>query len=163
MTTSTVLDEEFNVESEEGTSEFELLPKGKYTAEIVKAVVGPTKNGKGQAVSLDWTITEGQYERRLVFQNILLQHESADAQKFGRQKFKDVCDACGIREPVTDLDVLTYKPCLIQVGIRTDKTGQYSDKNEVKSVKSVISGWNGNKQPPKAKHDDPDDDVSDIH
>jgi Protein of unknown function (DUF669) len=134
------------VETEEGTPERELIPAGKYRAVIVTATVGPTKNGKGQAVSITWSIDEGQYEKRLVFQSILVQHESADGQRFGRRKFKDVCAACGINEPVTDLGVLLYKPCSISVSIRKDKDGQYPDRSEVTRVSSVISSWNGSKK-----------------
>ena len=141
----TTLDEAFDVENEEGTPPRELLPAGKYKAQIVTAIVGPTKNAKGQAISLTWTITEGEYENRLVFQNILIQHESQDAQRFGRQKFKDVCASCGITSPVTDLDVLLYKPWMISVLIRKDKEGQYPDKNEVSRVNPLVS-WNGTKQ-----------------
>jgi Protein of unknown function (DUF669) len=148
MTTSTMLDEAFDVDNEEGTPPRELLPAGKYKAEIVTAVAGPTKNGRGQAINLTWTITEGEYENRLVFQNILIQHESADAQRFGRQKFKDVCAACGASGPLTDLDMLLHKPCVIAVKIRRDKNGEYPDKNEVSRVTAVAPSWNGG---PKAE------------
>jgi hypothetical protein len=60
MERSTVLETAFDVENEEGTPPRELLPKGKYTAEIVEASVAPTKNGKGQMVHLSWCITEGE-------------------------------------------------------------------------------------------------------
>jgi hypothetical protein len=142
---STVLETAFDVENEEGTPPRELLPAGKYKAVITTATVGPTKNGRGQAVNLTWSIDEGEHEKRLVFQSCLLQHDSADAQRFGRQKFKDVCSACGITEPVTDLNVLEYKPCVITVIIRRDKTGEYADKNEVARVSPPVS-WNGPKQ-----------------
>ena len=142
--TQTTLDTGFDVDNEEGTPPLSLLPKGKYKAEITSATVGPTKNGKGQAVSLTWTITEGEYENRLLFQRILIQHESEEAQKFGRMKFKDLCAACGITGVVTDLDPLCYKTCVITVVIRKDKEGQYEDKNEVTRVAPLVS-WNGSK------------------
>jgi hypothetical protein len=66
------LDEAFDVPNEEGTPPMKLLPKGKYKAEITDASVGPTKNGKGQAVTLTWTVVEGEYEHRLLFQRILI-------------------------------------------------------------------------------------------
>jgi hypothetical protein len=135
------LDEPFDVEKEEGTPPRDLLPAGKYKAEIGPAAVGPTKNGKGQAVNLQWRITEGPHENRVLFQNILIQHESAEAQKFGRQKFKDVATACGITETITDLDILLYKPCSIAVIIRKDKDGIYQDKNEVVRVSPLVE-WN---------------------
>jgi hypothetical protein len=137
-----ILDEAFDVPNEEGTPPMRLLPKGKYKAEITDATVGPTKNGKGQAVTLTWTVVDGEYEHRLLFRRVLIRHESAEAQKFGRQKFKDVCVACGITEPVTDMSVLCFKPCTISVAIRQDKEGRYDDQNEVTRVAPVVS-WNG--------------------
>jgi len=142
MTQSNTLDTGFDVDNEEGTPPLPLLPKDKYKAEITDATVGPTKTRKGQAVSLTWTITEGEYKNRLLFQLILIQHESEEAQKFGRMKFRDVCAACGITGVVTDLDPLCYKTCLITVVIRKDKEGQYEDKNEVSKVSPLVS-FNG--------------------
>jgi Protein of unknown function (DUF669) len=141
---STTLDEAFDVDSEEGTPPRELLPAGKYKAEISRAEVAPTKNGRGQSVNLTWTIVEGDFEKRLIFQGILIQHESTDAQRFGRQKFKDVCSACGVTGQITDLDTLLYKTCVINVSIRKDKNGEYPDKNEVARVSPAVS-WNGHK------------------
>jgi uncharacterized protein DUF669 len=142
----TVLDEAFDPEKEEGSS-FDLLPPGKYPAEIEDARVVVTKNGNGQMVNLRWKIVEGEYENRTVFQSILIQHTSADAQKFGRQKFKDVAVACGITDAITDLDVLKYKACTIHVGIEKDKNGEYPDKNRVTRVSKYTPG-NGSQVPP---------------
>jgi hypothetical protein len=136
---STTLDTAFDVDNEAGTPPRELLPKGKYVAEIVDASVATTKNGKGQMVSLSWCITEGEFENRYVFQTVIIRHESADAQRFGRQRFKDVCAACSITEPVADLNVLLHKPCSIFVVIEEDKTGNYPDKNKIGKVAPVVS------------------------
>jgi Protein of unknown function (DUF669) len=147
MENSTTLDTAFDVANEEGTPARELLPKGKYTAEITSATVGATKKGNAQMVNLTWTITEGEQENRLVFQSIIVQHsDSPDAQRFGRQKFKDVCSACGITEPVTDLGVLQYKPCTISVAIEEDKSGEYAPKNKVARVMPYVAGWNGSRE-----------------
>jgi hypothetical protein len=120
MTVQDFLDEPFDTANEECTPAFALLPRDRYKAEIVKAMAGPTKNGKGYSVSLTWSIIEGDYENRVVFQTILIQHSSSEAQKFGRQKFADVLKALGISEAVTDLNVMLNKPCLIGVIIRQD-------------------------------------------
>jgi Protein of unknown function (DUF669) len=138
MTHTNVLDTGFDVDNEEGTPAFSLLPAGKYKAEINAATVGPTKNLKGQAVTLTWHITEGEHEKRVLFQRILIEHESAEAQKFGRQKFKDVCAACGLTGVVTDLDLLCYKTCMITVVVRRDRDGQYEDKNEVTRIMPLV-------------------------
>jgi Protein of unknown function (DUF669) len=143
---STVLNEAFDVETEEGTPPRELVPAGRYKAAITAATVGRTKTGRGDAVSLTWSIEEGDYEKRLLFQNILIQHDSEDAQRFGRQKFKDVCVACCITTSVTDLEVLLYKPCMITVKIRKDVNGEYPDRNEVSRVMPLVASWNAPKK-----------------
>jgi hypothetical protein len=134
MSSSTTLETPFDTDVEEGTPPRQNLPPGKYVAIITSASVGPTKSGRGIAVSLTWSIDEGEYEKRLVFQNILIEHESTDAQRLGRYMFQDICKACGVTGKVTDLDVLLYKPCRITVIVRVDKDGQYPDKNEIRNV-----------------------------
>jgi Protein of unknown function (DUF669) len=141
---STVLDVAFVPEQEEGTPPPTLLPKGKYAAEITDATVRTSKNGNAQMVNLGWTIVEGDYENRMVFQPIIISHAtSPDAQKFGRQRFKDVCSACGIVDPVTDLEVLKYKKCTVSVGTEEDKNGEYEPKNKVTRVVPYVAPWNG--------------------
>ena len=142
---TTVLDEAFDVANEEGTPPISLLPPGKYAAEIEEAYVVATKNGAGQAVNLKWRVVEGEYENRVLFQFVLIQHTSADAQRFGRQKFKDICYACGIADPVDDLEVLRFKKCHLTVKTERDLTGEYPDKNKVVRVVPYAASWNGSK------------------
>ena len=124
-------DQPFETGKEEG-SKFDLIPSGKYKAEAIDASVSPTKNKKGQMLNLSFQITqEGEYQARYVFSHILFQHESAEAQRIGRQKIKDLCVACGITENVTDVTVFCYKPILLQVGVERDASGEYPDKNKV--------------------------------
>jgi hypothetical protein len=136
------LETPFEPEKEKGTS-FDLLPSGKYKAEIVQANCGRTKNGRAQSVKLRWAVTEGEFENRLLFQDIIVEHdESEEAQRIGREKFKDVCAACGITEPVTKLDVLLYKPCVISVMIEKGKE-EFPDRNKVARVLPVTTSGNG--------------------
>jgi hypothetical protein len=148
MEKSTILDDAFDVEHEEGTPPRALVPNGWYDAEVTDASVSKTKNGAGQMVNLTWTISDGEFENRIVFQGILIQHTSADARRFGRQKFKDICAACGVTGPVTDLTTLQYKKCNIYVGVERDKTGEYEPKNKVARVRSYAASGNGSR--PKA-------------
>src|SRR5262245_46374783 len=134
---STQLAEPFVPGNEKDAPGFDVLPPGKYQAEVTHATVGPMKNGKGTLLSLTWTITEGDYEKRLVFQTCILQHtESEEAVLIGRSALKRLCEAVGI-EALTDLDDLRYKACIIQVGIEKDKTGAYPDKNRVRNIFAV--------------------------
>jgi len=129
---------DFDPQTEEGSQAFELLPKGKYTAEVVDAAIVDIKSGRGQMLKLTWVLSGGEYDDRRVFQQIIVQHDSEDAIRFGRQRIKDLCDACGIRERITDVSVFLHKPCEITVAIEEDKSGQYDPKNIVKRIRPLI-------------------------
>jgi hypothetical protein len=124
---------EFDPSKEEGTS-YDLLPKGVYVAEVIDASIAPTKNGNGAMLHLSWAITEGEYEKRYVWQSILFSHTSAEATRIGRARIKDICVACGIEQTITDTEVFKFKPCLISVGIEQDKNEEYPPKNKITRV-----------------------------
>jgi len=136
---STTLDEAFNTETEEGTPDFQPLAAGNYVATIVDAKVGPLKSGKGQAVLLQWEVQGGANQARLIFDRVIVAHESAEAMKFGRRKLKDIADACGVKDSITDLTVLLNKPCSIYVKIEQDDAGEYPPKNRVGRVKPIAA------------------------
>jgi Protein of unknown function (DUF669) len=137
MTTATFFDEPFDPATEEGTPPLKLLTPGKYRAVVIDGNVSDTKAKNGTMLHLTWSILGGDFDHRLVFQSIIVRHESADAQRIGRYMLKDLCDACGITEPVTDVTVFYHKPCTISVGIEKDKNGVYSDKNRVSRIMAV--------------------------
>jgi hypothetical protein len=139
MTQTNYLDVAFNSDEEEGTPAVQLLPMDRYTAEIVHASAGTTKNGRGYSVNLMWKVCEGDYDGWTVFQTCLLQHDNPDVMKWGRQRFKDVLSAVGVSGEVTDLSVLYDKPAKIVVKVKEDKTGQYQPKNEVTRVLSLAA------------------------
>jgi hypothetical protein len=136
---STTLDEAFNTQTEEGTPDFQPLPAGNYVATIVDAKVGPLKSGKGQAVLLQWEVQGGANQGRLIFDRVIVAHESAEAMKFGRRQLKDIADACGVKDSITDLTVLLNKPCSIYVKIEQDDAGEYPPKNRVGRVKPIAA------------------------
>ena len=144
---SSTLSEAFDTATEEGTPAFEPLSPGNYVASIIDAKVGPLKSGKGQAVLLQWEVRDGANQGRLIFDRVIVAHESAEATKFGRRKLKDIADACGVKDSITDLSVLLNKPCSIFVKIEQDDAGEFPPKNRVGRVKPIApaktSGTNG--------------------
>ena len=94
MESTTVLPEAFNPEEQEG-SNFDVLPKGEYVAQIIDASVSQPKSGNGYGINFTWQITEGEYENRYAWQRITFQHSSNQAQQIGRQQLKDLCEATG--------------------------------------------------------------------
>jgi hypothetical protein len=134
---STVLNEAFDVQNEEGSPAFEPLPPGSYVAAITDAKVGPLKSGKGQAVNITWEVDDDKYAGRLIFDRVIVEHESPAAMKFGRQRFKDIADGCGVTGQITDLSVLHGKRCLVGVKIEVDPNGEYAPKNRITRVRKI--------------------------
>lgn len=132
---SNFLAEAFDSDTEEGGGSFELLPPGDYVAQVTEAASSEMKSGAGHLLNLRWQILEGEYENRLVFQNVTYIHRTSEtAQSIGRKTIKDLCDAIGVSGAVTDTSVLCFTPCRIRLGIERDKSGQYPDKNRVMRI-----------------------------
>jgi len=141
---STLLSEVFDTTKEEGSPAYEPLPAGSYVASITEAQVGSLKTGKGQAVLLTWEIQGGAHHGRIVFDRVIVNHESEQAMKFGRRKLKDICTAVGLVGNLTDLGVLRNKPCSIFVKIEHDDAGEFPPKNRVGRVKPIAKPDKGN-------------------
>jgi len=90
---TTKLNEAFDVENEEAGGSFDMLPAAKYNVDLMSAEVVSLESGKGQAVKTNYCVYDGEYEGRWFFDQVIIQHESESAQKFGRRKFKDICIA----------------------------------------------------------------------
>ena len=74
---------------------------------------------------------------------VIVQHDSPEAMKFGRRKFKDIAVACGITSPITDVGVLDGKRATLVVGIEKDNAGEFPDKNRIRRVTPYAPGANG--------------------
>jgi hypothetical protein len=137
---STILDEPFDADTEKGSS-FSLVPEDNYKAIITRAACVEFKSGRGGGVTVDWQIEGGDYDKRMVFQRFNLRHDSEEAQRIGREQFKDLCVALGLKGQITDLDVFLWKPARIFVKVRRDKSGEFPDRNEVGRVRPWVESW----------------------
>ena len=146
---TTLLGETFDPAKEEGTPAFTPIPKGYYVAAIVEATVGALKSGKGQAINAKWKIESGPHAGRIIFDRVIVSHENAEAMKIGRRKLKDICDAVGFKDKVTDVTVLTNKPCSVYVAIEEDKSGAYSPKNKIARVEPIVKPEKADKAKPE--------------
>ncbi len=113
---------------EDVASDFEPLPSGQYLCKIVAPddfVLTESQSGKAM-IKAAWTVTEGEYEGRKLFDNIVL--------SVG-WKVKQYCDAAGI-ESGTQLDTEDFIGLegLVQV---TQKEYEGSLRNQVKTVQAA--------------------------
>ena len=128
----------FNPVEQEG-SNFELIPAGDYTAQIIEAVISQPKSGDGQMLVLTWQICEGDFEKRQVWQTLCYQHSNKQTQDIARRTLKDICTALDIHEQVSDPEVFKFKPARVRVSIESDKNGQFDDQNRIKRVQPLAT------------------------
>jgi hypothetical protein len=129
------LEESFDVnELPQGTSNFEPLPEGWYTATITQAELKDTKAGNGQYIKLRYDITGPSHQGRVVFGNLNIKNPSAKAEEIGRQHLGMIMRAIGLAK-VTDTDQLIGSQICIKLEIKDDD--QYGSSNEIKGFKSV--------------------------
>jgi hypothetical protein len=140
----------FDPDQQEG-SNFELIPVGDYTAEIIEAAITQPRSGDGQMLKLTWKITDGEYAGRQLWQTLCYLHSNQQAQDIARRTLKDLCVALDIREQITDPEVFKYKPARVRVIVEKDKSGQYDDQNRIRRVRSLTEANNEAAEAKEAK------------
>ena len=142
----------FDATQVEPNGDFDPVPAGEYRAMIVDSEITAIseQNDFGKCLNLSWKIDGGPHDGRLVWQRLNLwaenfkskKPEKSDAQvtqesrDIAQREFSSICHATG-KLSVQDSEELHHLPCLIKVTIKTDKTGQYPPKNEVKGIKAA--------------------------
>jgi hypothetical protein len=111
--------------------DYSLIPPGRYLAQVIESKLDDTRNGTGQILTLTFEIMEGEFERRRVWERLNIVNANPDAQRIAQQSLKRLCDASGAGA-INDSEELHFKPVVIDVGIRQDKSGQYRDQNSIK-------------------------------
>ena len=126
---------DINIDDIQPTSSFELIPDGKYLAEVIASEVVPTKKGNGRILKLTFSILQGDYMGRKVFQNLNIENPSETAQAIALGQLSGLCRAVGKSGIVADSMELHEIPLYIDV--RTEPAqGEYSAKNKVTNYTS---------------------------
>ncbi len=120
-----------------GTSNFEPLPAGWYSATISGAEIKQTKAGTGEYVAVKYSITGPTHQGRVVFANLNIKNPNPKAEEIGRQQLGEVMRAIGLAR-VDDTDQLIGGSLSIKLEVKSSE--QYGDGNEVKGFKAVAGG-----------------------
>lgn len=120
----------FNASTVQPQDSFSPIPAGDYIAQVTDSTLKPTKAGTGMILNLTWTILDGQFVNRKVFDRINVQNQNPEAEKIGQRQLSSICHATGVMQ-LNDTNQLHGRPCKITVKIRKDDN--YGDSNEVKA------------------------------
>ena len=122
-------DTSFDATSVEPNTAQDLLPAGKYRAQIVESEMRATKNGMGQFLWLMLDIIEGDYKGRKIFDQLNLVNPNPTTVEIAQRTLSAICHATG-KMHVSDSEELHLIPMTIQVKIRPPKNG-YGESNAI--------------------------------
>ena len=122
-------DTSFDATNVEPTTAYELLPAGKYRAQIVESEMRVTRNGMGQFLWLMLDILEGEHKGRKIFDQLNLVNPNPTTVEIAQRTLSAICHATG-KMHVSDSEELHLIPMTIQVKIRPPKNG-YGESNAI--------------------------------
>jgi hypothetical protein len=129
------LGQTFDASSIDPTSGYDVLPPGKYPAQIVASEMRVTKDGHGQYLYLEVDILDGQYAGRKLFDRLNLINANADAVQIAQRTLSSICHAVG-KLQVSNSEQLHLIPLIADVRVRPPK-GQYGESNSIRYLPRV--------------------------
>jgi hypothetical protein len=123
-------DNSFDATGIEPAAGYDVLPAGKYVAQIIESEMRVTSNGMGQFFWLMMDILEGPYKGRKVFDQLNLVNQNPTTVEIAQRALSAICHATG-KLQVADSEELHLIPMTIQVTVKPPKNG-YGERNAIR-------------------------------
>ena len=120
----------FDASAVEPLGNYEVLPPGKYVAQIIASEMRPTKDGAGQYLYLEIDILEGSARGRRLFDRLNLINGNPEAVLIAQRTLSSICRAVG-KLQVSNSEQLHLLPLVADVKVRPPK-GQYGESNSIR-------------------------------
>lgn len=102
----------------------DLLPPGKYAAQIVQSEMRATKAGDGQYLWLELDIIDGPHKGRKIWDRLNLVNSNEQTVEIARRTLSAICHAVG-QMHVSDSEQLHFKPMLVTVKFKPAGKDRY--------------------------------------
>ena len=89
------LNQHFDASTVEPAAPFELLPPGRYVAQIVQSEMRPTKAGNGQLLWLELDVLEGPHQGRKIWDQLNLVNPNQQTVEIAQRALSAICHAVG--------------------------------------------------------------------
>jgi hypothetical protein len=109
---------------------FDVLPPGRYVAQIVASEMRVTKDGMGQYLWLELDVLEGPCRGRKLFDRLNLVNGNPQTVEIAQRTLSAICHATG-RMQVQDSEELHLIPLLADVRVQPPKNG-YGETNRIR-------------------------------
>src|SRR5262245_18587775 len=120
----------FDATSVEPTKPLEVLPPGKYLAQIVNSEMRVTKDGMGQYLWLELDVLDWPHQGRKLFDRLNLVNTNPQTVEIAQRTLSAICHATG-RMQVQDSEELHLIPLIADVQVLPPKNG-YGESNKVR-------------------------------
>ena len=120
----------FDASGIEPAKPFEVLPPGRYTAQIVDSDMRITKDGMGQQLYVEIDVLEGPHQGRKLFDRLNLVNANPQTVEIAQRTLSAICHATG-RMQVQDSEELHLIPFIAVVQVKPPKNG-YGESNKVR-------------------------------
>lgn len=117
------LNEPFDASNVEPAQAREILPPGKYLAQIIESEMKDTQ-ASGKMLALTLEIQDGPHARRRIWDNLNLVNSNPKAVEIAQRTLSAICHAIG-RMQVTDSDELHFRPMTVIVEVEPDSRDKH--------------------------------------
>jgi len=138
-------DTAFDASTVDPATAYEVLPAGRYKAQIVESDLRVTKDGMGQYLWLMLDILDGSYQGRKVFDQLNLINRSAQTVEIAQRTLSAICHATGQLQ-VSDSEALHLIPMTILVTVTPPKNG-FGERNNIRYLTPEAAAKSGGNPP----------------
>ena len=126
---------DFNAESVEPTTAYEVLPKGSYLCVAIASEMKATKNNTGEYLQITFEIVEGEHQGRKIFERLNIRNQNKTAEDIAQRTLSALCRAVGVMR-LSDSDQLHNVPVSLDIVVEEGK-GDYGPQNRIKAYHSA--------------------------
>jgi hypothetical protein len=114
----------------------ELLPPGRYAAQIVNSEMRPTRAGNGQYLWLELDVIEGSHQGRKLWDQLNLVNPNPQTVEIAQRTLSAICHAVGQMQ-VSDSEALHFRPLQVTIAVEADSRDKHLPPHEQRKQNRV--------------------------
>ncbi|TCZ63911.1 DUF669 domain-containing protein [Roseicella aquatilis] len=130
------LNQTFDASGVAPAAPLELLPPGRYAAQIVQSEMRATRAGNGQYLWLEMDVIEGSHQGRKIWDQINLVNPNQQTVEIAQRTLSAICHAVGQLQ-VSDSEQLHFHPLQVTLAVEPDSRDKHLPPQEQRKQNKV--------------------------